>query len=120
MTINQFLSDFVAGFLTPVRLFFQWCNWMGFVVFTFIYTIVKLTYYALHAIFLQLSQMGTLYQKVSDTLHGGPPSGLVNFFVIINTFFPLDLVLVYLSLLIQLWMFWNIYRFAKSWIPTLT
>jgi hypothetical protein len=81
---------------------------------------VKFTLYAIGVIWQELiPALGAIYEEVGNAVNG-QPSPVSTFLVTVNTFFPLDLLVVYLSLLIQLWAFWNVYRLVKSWIPTLS
>lgn len=115
-----FLGEFFQGLIYPIRLFLKWCNWMGMVVFGFIWTIVKFTFAGLSALYTHIQGMASLYNETGSVISGQTPSAFSTIFTTVNTFVPLDLVLVYFSLLIQLWLFWNVYRLVKSWLPTLS
>jgi len=118
--ITGFFSDFFAGLMAPIKLFLKWCNWMGFVVFGSIYTIVKFTWDGLALLYDHILGMGALYAETGQVLNGHAMTATATFLTTVNTFFPLDLVIAMFSILIQLWIFWNIYRLIRSWIPTLS
>lgn len=118
--ISNWLGDFFNGFMEPMRLFLKWCNWMGVVLFSFFYTLVKVVMYSCRVIFDHITATQSLYASAGSAISGNTAtSAFSDWFVAINTFIPLDLILVYVSIIFQLWLFWNTYRLAKSWIPTL-
>lgn len=107
------------GIANPIKWFLRWCNWMGVVVFGFIWSVVKFTWYGLSVLYDHILGIGALYGGASSAMSGQNTSPFVDVLVAVNTFVPIDLLFAYLSLLLQMWIFWNIYRLVKSWIPTL-
>lgn len=119
-SLSTFLGDFFQGLFQPIKLLLKWGTWIATVVGGFIFFMVKFTWIGINAIYTQIMGIGTLYDSAGNlVLAGHPLSEYAEAFLIINTFFPLDLVFAMFSVIFQLWIFWIVYRAIKSWIPAL-
>jgi len=120
-TIGSMLGDFFNGLIAPIRVFFKWVTWVGVVIVGFFTALVKYTFDGLQILFDMMAGLPTITSNVQDAISSGDSlTGFSLFIVTINTFFPLDLVVAYISLILQLWVFVHVYRFVKSWIPTMS
>lgn len=120
-TVGSILGDFFEGLIAPIRIFFNWVKWTGVVIVGFFSVLLKFAWEGVQILFNQMIGLPDLVSSTQSAIaSGGQLTGFPLFIVTINTFFPLDLCVAYISLLIQLWIFWIIYRFVKSWIPTLS
>lgn len=120
-TLSTFLGDFFQGLLAPLKFILKWGTWIGTVIGGAIFFIIKFTFLGINAIYTQILGIGSLYTTAGSAVSSG--SGLSDYadaFLIVNTFFPLDMVLAMFSVVIQLWIFWIVYRAIKSWIPALS
>jgi hypothetical protein len=107
------------GLAAPIGAFLRWCNWMGFVIFGFFWTVIKFTWQGLTMLYAHIGAAGEMYGDVSSAIAGNNSGG--GFSTILcaaNTFIPIDLFFAYMGLALQMWIFWNLYRLVKSWIPT--
>lgn len=71
-----------------------------------------------------LSQFVAILDKISDQIHfqidQSSAQQVVNFISSLNAFFPLDMLFLCCSTYITVLIVWTIYKFVKSWIPTVS
>jgi len=120
MTLKEFFFGWAEGLMNLLRPFIKLFSCQAVTLFTFFFTIIKFSARALNDLFQIATQAPAVYEGVTVAINGQTLSGTGLFLVTINTFFPLDLVLTYFALMVELWIFWNGYRLVKSWIPTLS
>jgi len=119
-TIGDFFSELVAFIAEGFRLFISWWRWIYTVLIGFIYAIIKFSCWGIQKLLDLIVQVPALVSDVQTAVDGGSVSGFSLFIVTMNTFFPLDLLMAFFSILFQLWIFGLVYRFIKSLVPGLS